>query len=403
MKRFLLLSLLTTLSYLSYSQADFRKGYIITLTKDSLQGWVNYKEGVIAFETCLFKKSKNADIVSYTPSDIRGYGFYNNKYFESRGTTQATQGVSREFVEVLVDGAVSLYKGREFYFVDKHDSTLLPLTNEKIKVEVNGKKMIARSNQHVSTLNMLMSDCNKLKKKIQKTQLYQRNLTQLVEAYNSCVGSPYITYKGNKPWFKSTIGLASGINYSAITFDGGDNVEFEKSISPMVGLTFTLSSPRLSERFAFHGDFLHLNSAYYLYNTTQQPGYSQIDYVTIELQQLKIPISIQYTFPERKFTPFMRFGVSSTIHLSSSSNWTAEVVQDNILRTYSEEALTIKDRQFGYWGGLGLTKSIGKKLIAFSELRYEQTNGLLSTDGGLPYSTTSTIKNFQFILGLRLK
>jgi hypothetical protein len=71
----------------------------------------------------------------------------------------------------------------------------------------------------------------------------------------------------------------------------------------MIGISLDVLSPRFSERISLHGDFLYLTSKYYNYSLFDNGFSAKRDYVTIELQQFKIPIGFRYTFPKRNFTP----------------------------------------------------------------------------------------------------
>ncbi|MCZ8216106.1 MAG: outer membrane beta-barrel protein, partial [Cyclobacteriaceae bacterium] len=178
---------------------------------------------------------------------------------------------------------------------------------------------------------------------------------------------------------------------------------FEVSRSPVVGVSFDILSPRLSERFSFHGDLLYVTSKYYSYTSYYDLYYNEINYVTIELEQLKVPIGFRYAFPKRAFSPYLNAGISSTIHLSSNSNWVQEVESiGGVVNIYEKEALTMRNNQFGLWGGFGIVKSIHNKFNAFFELRYEQTDGILPFSFGLQ-EYSSQISNFQILIGVRSK
>ena len=200
--------------------------------------------------------------------------------------------------------------------------------------------------------------------------------------------------------------MTGGLNISQLNFNANPGYEhlagdFEVSKSPIIGVSLDMLSPRLSERISFHGNLLYLTSKYYNYTLYNNSSAVERNYVTIELQQLKIPIGIRYTFPKREFTPYFNAGISSTIHLSSNSNWVQEVESNSVVDTNENEALAIKNKQFGLWGGCGVIKSVNNKLNVFLELRYEQTDGIA------PFSVTqglnSKISNFQILIGIRTK
>lgn len=407
MKRLILLIILTCLAEFSFSQTDFRKGYVITNARDTLFGLVDYREKAKAYKSCDFKASKSQNTITYEPGSIIGYGFENDKFFQSREISIKNQPSQVVFLEVIVSGPVSLFKFEDTYFIEKGNEGLQQLINEKKEVFVEGKKVLKNTNQHIGTINMLVFDCAEIRTRVQKIRLSEKDLTNLIEDYNRCKGASSITFKAKKPWTKVIIGLTGGLNVSQLGFDTNPGYEhltgdFEVSKSPMIGASFDILSPRLSERISFHGDLLYLTSKYYNYTLYNSSSSVERNYVTIELQQLKVPIGIRYTFPKREFTPYFNAGISSTIHLSSNSKWVQEVESNSVVNTNENEALTIKNKQLGLWGGCGVLKSINNKLNAFLELRYEQT------DGVVPFSVdsqelSSKISNFQILIGIRTK
>ncbi len=237
----------------------------------------------------------------------------------------------------------------------------------------------------------------------------EKSLTNLIEAYNRCKGEPSITFKVQKPWTKAIIGITGGVNISQLSFDGFDGNQgyehlegnFEASKAPIVGISLDVISPRISERISFHADLLYLSSKYYSYSLFKHSYITLRNYVTVELQQLKIPIGIRYTFPKRNVTPYFNVGISSTIHLNSSTSWIQDVQVNNVVGIEKGYAFVFKQAQFGLWGGCGVIKSISNKVNAFVELRYEQTNGV-------SYNATSSflksqVTNFQILIGIRTK
>jgi hypothetical protein len=413
MKRILLLISIFFLAKIGYSQNDFRNAYIITHAGDTIVGLIDYREGGKAHKVCDFKKSKDEPVVSYEPTSIRGYGFENDKIFQSReilinhALYQVPEVV---FLEVLVRGIVSLYRLDKKFFIEKNDGELQQLLNQHKEVVVNGVKHIKETNEFVGTLTIALFDCPELRAKIQKTKLAEKGLTKLIDDYNRCTGSPGIAFKAKKPWTKGMIGVTGGFNSSRLLFTSNGvtgyehlNDDFEVSNAPLIGVSFDILSPRLSERFSFHGDIFYVKSTYYGYNLIENLSSTQRNYVTIDLQQLNVPLGFRYTFPEKKVTPYLNAGITGILHLSSGSTWVQELETNNVVLTYRDEALPMKNYQLGLWGGIGVLKSINRKLNGFIEFRYERTNGIsqqpIDPDGG----GHSNVINLQVLIGIRTK
>ena len=391
----------------TFSQSDYRKGFVITTNKDTIKGLIDFRDGYINNQLCRFKKEGNLEITNYSPEQISAYGFIDDRFYESKIDPDSTSIDKHVFFEVLVKGKASLYRLNGGLYIDKDDSKTYKLSNESVgEIEENNKTYIKKSNRYIGVLKLLLSDCFKIKHKIDNLGLTERALTKIVEKYNSCVGQSSITYKETVNWARFHYGLVFGMNSSVINFEKefqiGDHLSsgFDRVNSIMPGVSMEVLFPRFSERVSFHLDVFYLTAKYVAFNTieTTTPTSFAND-VTIELEQLKIPFGIRYTFPERSFTPFFNLGVSYTYHLNESSTWIQEVERDKIVNTFIySRALELQGSQTGLWIGIGLKKTIVNKLQGFVEIRYEQTsNFALNTQGAI---FNHDIKNTQLLIGI---
>ncbi len=89
---------------LSVAQTDFRPGYIIFGPGDTTRTLINFAKS----EVCEFKLQNEKKQLSAT--EIIGFGFDNDRYYSA--TVLAGQ-----FLEVIVDGYLSLYKSDKTFFI----------------------------------------------------------------------------------------------------------------------------------------------------------------------------------------------------------------------------------------------------------------------------------------------
>lgn len=414
MKR--LLFTLTAIAFINlcYSQSDFRKGYVITHAGDTVHGLVSFREGPRAFNSCVFKSSGEQEPVTYGPQDIMGYGFINDKVFESRDIALKDQSPATVFLEVLVRGLVTLYRVDDAFLVEKEGDELRQLINEQEIVnikgphEAKGREVLRSSNEHIKVLNTLLFDCVETRQAVSKARLSQRVLTKLIERYNVCMGAPSRTFKEDKPWFRVQPALVVGIAFSNLDFAKMSKYEhlsgsFDRSTALNLGISAELLSPRISERFSFHVGMLHSSLEYEGFASAPYLGGINRHYVTFEVSQLKVPLGLRYTFPARNFIPYINAGVSATFHLSSNSHWKKEWTFQDIIEIQEREALDIQSAQKGGWVGVGVVKPVGTKLALFGELRYERTDGLAKSAFEADLDFKSVITNFQIVFGLSLR
>ena len=100
MKIFLIFAFLFSISWL-YAQPDYRPGYIIANSNDTLYGKIAYRGDMRMRKICKFKTDGN-EIVKYTPYDIVAYRFEEGKYFVSREVSD-----KKVFLEYLLKGQVN--------------------------------------------------------------------------------------------------------------------------------------------------------------------------------------------------------------------------------------------------------------------------------------------------------
>jgi hypothetical protein len=390
-----------------FSQSDYREGFIITTTQDTIKGLIDFRDGYKNNESCMFKKEEKEDFIIYSPEQISAYGFIDDRFYESKIEPDSTNINKPQFFEVLVKGKASLYRLRGGLYINKDNGKIYKLSNESVgEIKENGKVYDKKSNRYIGILKLLLSDCSDIKLKFDNLSLTERALTKIVGKYNNCLGQSGITYKKSVNWVSFHYGLIFGLNSSVINFEKefqiGDHLSsgFDRVNSIMPGVSMEVLFPRFSERVSFHLDVFYLTAKYVAFNTieTTTPTSFAND-VTIELEQLKIPFGIRYTFPERSFTPFFNLGVSYTYHLKESSSWIQQVERDNIVNTFIySRALELQGSQTGLWIGIGLKKTIVNKLQGFVEIRYEQTsNFALNTQGAI---FNHDIKNTQLLIGI---
>lgn len=406
MTRLLLFLLLLCFAKFSFCQ-DYRKGYVVTNGGDTLSGLVSYREGQKAFKVCNFKRADTQPATTHEPVTIKAYGFPNDKTFQSRQIMLEGE-TTTVFLEMIANGRVRLYKFGSKFFVEKDSSGLQQLKNDTKEVMLDGRPALQESRQYIGTLNILLFDCPAMSSIIGNTKLNERPLTALILEYNRCKGGNNVVYKSKKRWTKLVVGVTGGLNISRLNVDR--NAQFPELQSnysdyksPITGISFDVFSPRINERISLHADFFYVRSKYYQYDQYQPYVTIERDYVTIDLQQIKIPISIRYTFPTSGFTPYFNIGLSSTFNFRSKSEWIQETELNNVVETHTKDPLIIPNNQLGLWGGFGVSKSVSKKLNAFVELRYEQTNGISHGVTVAQLDVISKITNIQLLIGIRTK
>lgn len=389
--------------------SDFRKGYILKSERDTVWGFVNYSHGQHSFRNCTFKESIKGETTRFTPENIIGYGFYDDKTYISKQVQINDNTKQAFFMEVLVKGSFSLLRLYNSFYILKADGDLVKLNNYTSKDQADRQIKTSTANQYYGILNLFMFDCIELREQIQKTRYNEKMLTKIVEFYHDCRELPYISFKKQKPWIKADFGVSAGIQHSTLTFRSPETPwqhmksEFSKAINPIVGISADLSAPRINEGLSFTTSLLYTAPSYYSYRHIDNGAYIQNDYVSVSLHSIKIPAGFRYTFPEKSITPYFNAGFVSIFNVSSSSDYYSEYRIKDEVWVNEPGALKIKSYQFGYWGGIGIQKTVSPKYSASVEMRYEKAE--MVSHGNIVKMTDymSSVSNFQVLITLKTR
>jgi len=394
-----------------HAQSDFREGYIVSNELDTIPGFIQYNEKRKAANVCIFKPSEDGLKVTYSPDQIRAYGYKNDRQYESK-TVLLGEDSSKLFLELLVSGKAKLFSYDRYLWFEKDGNNLLPLTNDPIERKLNGIIYVQKCNQYIVNLNSALNDCESIRDDIQQAKFTEKSLIKILDTYNKCVNTESIVLKDRRPKFKFILGISGGVQTSQINFNTSLNHlngQFENSLTPIGGMTFDFYSPRLSEKVSVSGSLLYSSSNYYRFSIDEGTGFINNNSVSINLKQLKVPLGVRYQFSTKQSAPFITLGSVYSMHLSAKSNWINKKVEplfDPVrVTTNSEEIFPLRSHQWGVFCGIGWIKSVHKKLSVSIEIRSEWTNGLVDKSYDVPEEDHlfSRISNFQIIVSLKTK
>lgn len=398
------------ISIITYSQSDFRKGFIINNDGEKLSGFLNYKENSSVFDYCEFKTSLEATSKKYTPQLIKAYGFENDKYFISKEITTGSI-TETKFLEVIVSGIATLYKAEKFYYLQK-DDVFKELENREIEYTSNSKNYRRASRKYVGILKVLLKDCELVKNKIDRTNYKERDLSKLIIEYNKCKGQKSIVYKEDKEWFKAEYGGSFGYSNSTMNYEHKSTKQlfFTTNSNPSTAISFgghiELSSPRISENLSFFTGVFFSSNSFINSNQSASGNNNYLNEVTTQLKQTKIPFGIRYRMPFKFISPYFTIGGASATNISSQTHWVSETLTNSTVIIESKK-FDISNISFGIYTSIGFEKEITKKLKGFIELVYENfslNNSHTYTSSSAQLITeeyNSTVTHLQIQIGIR--
>ncbi len=380
--RFILFFLLSVCGSNAWSQADFRPGYLIKSSGDTLRGLIDYRTNEPRYALrCTFKASVSAQAQEFSPEEIKSFLFEDKKYIVSVVLPDSTtQGPV--FAQRLATGVVNLYRYLNRYFVEKSGRRTFELIQTQKEVTRNNEDFIVPEKKYIATLNSYFVDCEAMSGKLDRLELVEKDLIKVVNKYNECMGKPATINQSDLPAMvlSPRLGVWAGTGSFDVTEDRSrqnlfDRVPFSSGFiaAPVAGLELEL--PRTVPGLFFNLEMMLLQKKHSGSYEEQQARKFEGEYEA-SFGFLRMPIGIGYAQPEngRKFSFFAKAGTSFNLSLTKAE-MTARInlisPSETIQRNADYGSSDFSPKQLStYWGAIGLRQN-KKGLRFFAETRFE--------------------------------
>lgn len=247
----------------TFSQSNFRNGYIIKNKNDTVFGLIDFRIDQTNSRLCKFKLSETKSEKIYYPGEIAGYRFVDDgKYYVSR-TVVIDSVKETVFLEYLVQGLMNLYyfpKGNGYYFFEDKDGTLVGATHNPETVTNNNKPL--NDNRYIGVLSYMFRDNISLAEKTSTAEFNRKSMIEYTKEYHNQMcssGEKCIIFENDykKKFTKFIFSVYSGVELNTIKLNyntplssipGGDIKLLSKmsSLSPVIGLGLNISNSRIS-------------------------------------------------------------------------------------------------------------------------------------------------------------
>jgi len=286
--------LLFTLAFLPLAinaQTDYRPGYIIFNSGDTLIGEIDYRGDLLMGRECRFVSNNNE--VTYLPDEIRAFRFLDSKYFISKEFEGKFS-----FFEYLIDGELDIFYLRDgegdHYFIEKLGEPLSELTFEEgIRYE-NERDEFFSTKTHIGILTYYMQDAPTLKREIESIKKPDHiNLVKVAEKYHEmvCVDQQCIVYEKRLPLLSVAIEPNIGIKMFDLSLLEFTEIEHDTYFREL-GLDLNFWAPRWNERV-----FIRTGLSLSMEETGNE-----------KLRIINFPAQLLYVFPGKKIQPRVGLG-----------------------------------------------------------------------------------------------
>ena len=218
---FLLFAFINICSSLSlYAQRNFKSGYIITNTSDTVHGEIIMQNQRIHFN-CSFREEPDDKVIKYKPGEIKAFRIEEDKYYVSKEVPFKNQ-MRLLFAEFLVKGQASVYyinDGAEHYYIETEKDGIVELTQETQYFENEKGQQFVKPSMHKNKLKAVMSDCPEISDDIERVNLNHSSLIKIAKDYHeyTCTTEQCIVYERESKPVQVKFGFFTGVSLNNIS------------------------------------------------------------------------------------------------------------------------------------------------------------------------------------------
>lgn len=421
-KKILFTSFAILIFQISFSQQNYLPGYIISPERDTISGFIDYKNWNINPNKIKFKIKKDSAPIFYNPNSIIEFGVKDEIYVSAIVNTETSpiqtnrlQEYSKLnlkldtiFIQTLFKGSKSLYfyksnKGKDnFYLKRGPDFELLIYKKYTLtfKDKLGFKASILKENKKFKgQLAHYFDDCSTIQSKLKTTEYTQNSLEKLFKYYYNC-SQKNIQFQKNKEKTVFEIGILAGVSSSKLEFKGDNfdyltNAKLNQSKTLTAGIFMNVFFSRNRKKWSVNNEIVYSSSTFegkhesFRNETGEVKTTTELGYTYLKLNNL-----LRYYIPlnQKSLRLFINGGISNGLAFSEKNYKKQEIIFFGNERKKEGKALD-KTRKYeqSYLLGIGL-----KHNKISLETRLEKGNGM-SEYARLSSPTT----RFNIYLGYR--
>ena len=386
----------------AFAQGDrFEAGYIITLTGDSLNGFILIQGKAGNSSSCGFKQSINSEVKTYSPYDLKAYGFGTERRYDSYGLSfdETTQNF---FIKCLIKGKVSLYYFRERYFID-FGGGIKELVSTTTNTTRDGKSYSQQMPMYKGVLQKAMNDCPSIHENLKETALTKKHLDELFEVYHKCIGHPATFYNYGPGRIKVSIGIALTGQTTELEVQSDIVPVFTYFFNTETMTDFSLAPTFIAELYLSKslGRFrVRTGLSYYTGNYDQ---YHEVTIGTrydcqlqIDMARIELPVMLKY-YPLKKVGFYVIAGLGFNATVKWQEKNTLIIPPSSI---FSEHNF-LENKSFftNTMGGIGFDFPLMRRRI-FIEGIYGKSQSVLTTVEQYQATSTGNLTSITFTTGI---
>lgn len=370
----LIFSLQVTKISVSVAQTNYKKGYYITNSMDTVHGLIKYGTSDSNKKQFTFKESVDSEEIIFYPGGIFGYviddkAIYRSFQYEKSGVLRT------EFLLYLVKGEVSLLFGPNprkklfpkpnYYIYDERTQELADLDAGREIIKVKGRRYYTADKYARGILNYVMQDYWVGIMKIMEnySNIYtEPALIEIVTTYNAYLESEnyVINYPNDPPHFSIDLRAQYSLRKASIAINPTNVLEDDPSASYTVGISTAIFIPRVNETVRILAGLMYNTNSTYIY-------YRSSDNISNDLYLDYDNIEVSLGIRKMHITPLnlsLEVNGIYTNVISESYSWRRETSTYNSPDIFTEDVTLGRD--FFQKPLMGFSTALGKDFKVFN-------------------------------------
>jgi hypothetical protein len=315
MKKTLLVLILFCQTVVLCAQSNYKPGYVITLSNDTVYGWIDFRTDNANSKMCRLKVEEKTEPTEYLPGEITGYRFTNGgKYYVSRDIVLNDIN-QKVFLEYLVQGIMNLYyyyNDQQAYYFFENESGEMKLVTRKPNVITNDELVV--DTKYKGVVSYIFRDYQPIAQKSKDLKFNQKSFIGIAKKYHEEVcttGEECIVFENRRPDNPSveiSVSAYAGMNSFDYSFYCREDVYASTTDeSPAFGLGINFKNPRWSQSFSLQFDVYTSKHKTQTYKYLPALGGYSFDY---KADMLFFSIGIKYEYPKYRLRPVAEIGMS---------------------------------------------------------------------------------------------
>ncbi|WP_046757004.1 porin family protein [Kordia jejudonensis] len=315
MKKQLTVILLLFMSYYSFAQISFDKGYFIDNSGQKTECYIknmDWKNNPSDFE---YKLTETSEQKSIGIRNVAVFEIYDQSKFERHTvaidvsyqnlndlpTSEAPQWQQKQlFLKVLVEGKASLYSyvdsNLRKYFFSVDDKNIEQLVYKKY---LQAESRVAENTTYKKQLWDYLKCDAVTSKKIKNTLYTKSKLVKLFAAYNSCEGNTFTNFAARDNSTGFNLSVKPGVNFSSFGITNAVNqrftIDFGQNTSLQLGLEAEFVLNFNKNKWAIVAE-----PTYVSYKTNKEVVYAQdtagdrTTNVEVDYSAIEVPVGVRH-------------------------------------------------------------------------------------------------------------